>query len=91
MSYFIYTDLIDSLLDPRLVDPGSALIHVGAYVEVVDPGSTWTTLVHTALRVKPNINKSKNYLIFLQIYCFSFLRTLIKLLPCEYCQSKLSF
>jgi len=30
MSYCIYTDLI-SLLDPRLVDPGSTLIHVGAY------------------------------------------------------------
>jgi len=25
MSYFIYTDLISSLLDPRLVDPGSTL------------------------------------------------------------------
>jgi len=31
MSYFIYTDLISSLLDPRLVDPGSTLIHVGEY------------------------------------------------------------
>jgi len=31
MSYFIYTDLISSLLDPRLVDPGSILIYVGAY------------------------------------------------------------
>jgi len=31
MSYFIYTDLISSLLDPRLVNPGSILIHVGAY------------------------------------------------------------
>jgi len=32
MSYFIYTDLISSLLDPKLqVDPGSTLIHVGAY------------------------------------------------------------
>jgi len=31
MSYFIYTDLIRSLLDPRFVDPGSTLIHVGAY------------------------------------------------------------
>jgi len=30
MSYFIYTDLISSFLDPRLVDPGSTLIHVGA-------------------------------------------------------------
>jgi len=29
--YFIYTDLISSLLDPRLVDPGSTLIHIGAY------------------------------------------------------------
>jgi len=27
MSYFIYTDLISRLLDPRLVDPGSTLIH----------------------------------------------------------------
>jgi len=31
MSYFIYTDLISYLLDPRLVDPGSTLIHVSAY------------------------------------------------------------
>jgi len=31
MPYFIYTDLISSLLAPRLVDPGSTLIHVGAY------------------------------------------------------------
>jgi len=31
MSYFIYTDLISSLLDPKLVNPGSTLIHVGAY------------------------------------------------------------
>jgi len=31
MLYFIYTDLISSLLDPRFVDPGSILIHVGAY------------------------------------------------------------
>jgi len=31
MSYFMYTDLISSLLDPRLVDPGSTLIFVGAY------------------------------------------------------------
>jgi len=30
MSYFIYTDLISSLLDLRLVDPGSTLMHVGA-------------------------------------------------------------
>jgi len=31
MSYFIYTDLISSLLDPRPVDPGSTLIYVGSY------------------------------------------------------------
>jgi len=31
MSYFIYSDAISSLLDPRLVDPGSTLIHVGAF------------------------------------------------------------
>jgi len=37
MSYFIYTELICSLLDPRLVDPGSALIYVGAY----GPKSPW--------------------------------------------------
>jgi len=30
MSYFISTDIIYSLLDPRLVDPGSTLINVGA-------------------------------------------------------------
>jgi len=27
MSYFIYLDLISSLLDPKLVDPRSTLIH----------------------------------------------------------------
>jgi len=31
MPYFIYTDIISSLLDPKLVDPGSTLIHVGKY------------------------------------------------------------
>jgi len=31
MSYFIYTGLISSLLDPRLVDPGSTLIYVGEH------------------------------------------------------------
>jgi len=31
MLYFIYTYLISSLLDPRLVDPGPSLIYVGAY------------------------------------------------------------
>jgi len=31
MSYFDYTNLISRLLDPRPVDPGSTLIHVGAY------------------------------------------------------------
>jgi len=30
MSYFTYTDLINSLLDPKLVDPGSVLIQAGA-------------------------------------------------------------
>jgi len=29
--YFIYSDLISSLLDPRLVNPGSTFIHVDAY------------------------------------------------------------
>jgi len=31
MSYIIYTDVISSLLDPRLIDLGSVLIHDGAY------------------------------------------------------------
>jgi len=31
MSYFIYTDFISSLLEARLVDPGSSLIYVSAY------------------------------------------------------------
>jgi len=31
MSYFGYTNLISSFLDPRPVDPGSTLIHIGAY------------------------------------------------------------
>jgi len=31
MLYFIYMDLISSLLDPRRVDPGLTLIYVGAY------------------------------------------------------------
>jgi len=34
MSYFIYTDLISSLLDPRLVDL-ETLINVGAYMRHV--------------------------------------------------------
>jgi len=31
MSCFIYTDLIDSLLDPTFVDPGLTMIHLGTY------------------------------------------------------------
>jgi len=31
MSYFSYDDLIGSLFDPRLVDPGSTLIYVAPY------------------------------------------------------------
>jgi len=31
MSNFSYTELISSLLDPRLVNPGSTLIHVDVY------------------------------------------------------------
>jgi len=27
MSYFIYTDLISGFLDPKLIDPGSMLVH----------------------------------------------------------------
>jgi len=27
MSFFIYTDLISSLRDPKLVDPGLTLVH----------------------------------------------------------------
>jgi len=29
MSYFIYSELFSSLLDPRLVEHGSTLIHIG--------------------------------------------------------------
>jgi len=31
MSYYIFNDLIRSLLDQRLVDSGLTLIHVGTY------------------------------------------------------------
>jgi len=31
MSCFIYADLISTLLDPKLADPRSTLIHVGTY------------------------------------------------------------
>jgi len=31
ISYFIYADLISSLLDVKLVDSGSTLIYVGTY------------------------------------------------------------
>jgi len=54
MSYFIYTDLISSLLDPRLVEPGSTLIHVGAY----DP--RWrirSTLAHRVVKTFHRITK----------------------------------
>jgi len=33
MSYLIYTDLISSLLDPKLVDPGSTLVHMALRVK----------------------------------------------------------
>jgi len=49
MSCFIYTDLFSSLLDLTLVDPGSTLIHVGAY-------GPKTTKMH-----KVRIFKSLNY------------------------------
>jgi len=29
--YFIYTDFVSRLLEQRLVDPGSTLMHVGEY------------------------------------------------------------
>jgi len=32
MSCLIYTDLISSLLDPTIVNPGLSLIYIGAYV-----------------------------------------------------------
>jgi len=35
MSYFNYTYLISSLLDPRLVDPGLTLIHVAHTILLV--------------------------------------------------------
>jgi len=41
MSYFIYTDLICSLLDPRVVDPVSTLIHIGAYDSISSTLSFW--------------------------------------------------
>jgi len=33
MSYFIYTDLINSLVDPNLVDPGSKLIQTSLILD----------------------------------------------------------
>jgi len=36
MSYFIYTDLISSLLDLKLVDPGSALMHTALRLLLID-------------------------------------------------------
>jgi len=32
MSYLIYADLISSLFDPKLVDPGSKLVHTALCV-----------------------------------------------------------
>jgi len=46
MSYFIYSDLITSLLDPRFVDLGSTLIRVGAY----DPKRNNATLNYTTTK-----------------------------------------
>jgi len=37
MSYFIYTDLTSSLFDLRHFDPGSTLIHIGAYDSTIFP------------------------------------------------------
>jgi len=47
MSYFKYTDLISSFLDPRLVDPGST--DLGSTFWILDQRSG-STLVHTILR-----------------------------------------
>jgi len=34
MSYLIYTDLLRGLLDPKLLDPGSTLVHTARSVYV---------------------------------------------------------
>jgi len=45
MSYFVHTDLNNSLLDPRLVDLGSTLIHVGAYDTKGHVPQRWPKLI----------------------------------------------
>jgi len=54
MSYFIYTDLIGSLLDPKHVDPESILINVGAYLR------SSKLLMHTTHKPKQTTNQISN-------------------------------
>jgi len=59
MLYFIYTDLISSLLVPRLVDPRSAMTYVGAYdlisrlhMQVWQPGAERRACIKVSCVVK---------------------------------------
>jgi len=57
MSYLIYTDLISSFLDPKLVDPRSTLIHVGAYDpygRILKPNLSWIWKI-VELEWQPNV------------------------------------
>jgi len=71
MSHFIYTDLISSLLDPKLVNPGSILIHVDTY------GSRFACLYFglawTGYRF---LDMKQNYLFFAR-FIFAFLSEML--------------
>jgi len=61
MSYFIHIDLISSLLEQRLVDPGSTLIHVGSLVHTTLRFSTQLNIVFEELDYGQNfVSKIKN-------------------------------
>jgi len=60
MSYFTsaITNLINSLLDARLVDPGSALIHIGAYDPIINTKFTVNNTLKNNLNNTPMVNIS---------------------------------
>jgi len=55
MSYFIYTDLINSLLDPSLVDPGLNLIHTTLSEGPQKTVLTINKVLRTQIMVKINL------------------------------------
>jgi len=68
MSYFIFTDLISSLLEPGLVNPGSTLIHVRAYTTL----SGWKMLNSGEWELKSSKQKEQPIQLKISYICKRF-------------------